>query len=212
MKKSLIMVLMLGLVMFSGCKKTSIAKVDINLVMKQYTMILEANKTLTAEGSALENQSRKSINEINDLKQEIAMLEGDAKAKKEELLKRKTDQLRTNMGKNRTLMQQKRNDLMVKAFAKIKAVLERKAKDAGYDVVLDTRPVFYSSENVVDITSEVIGILNAEYAISSSQGSVQDAAVSEVAVPEVSVPEVAETQEVVEEKATEAKAEATKSE
>lgn len=212
MKKSLIMVLMLGLVMFSGCKKTSIAKVDINLVMKQYTMILEANKTLTAEGSALENQSRKSINEINDLKQEIAMLEGDAKAKKEELLKRKTDQLRTSMGKNRTLMQQKRNDLMVKAFAKIKAVLERKAKDAGYDVVLDTRPVFYSSENVVDITSEVIGILNAEYAISSSQGSVQDAAVSEVAVPEVSVPEVAETQEVVEEKATEAKAEATKSE
>lgn len=191
MKKSMMLVLLAGLVMFSGCKKTTIAKVDVNLVMKEYNMIIEANKTLSEAASAVDLDGKKAVKEINDLKQEISMLEGDAKAKKEELLKRKTENLRTKMGQSRMSLQQQRNDLMVKAFGKIKAVLEAKAKDSGYDVVMDSRPIFYSSENVVDITKEVISILNSEYAVRNSQDFLTEMAPKQE-VEEVKMEEVKE--------------------
>lgn len=169
MRKSVILCLLLGLVMFSGCKKTTIAKVDVNLVMKQYSMIIEGNKKLSDAASAADLDSKKAIKEINELKQQIGMLEGEEKTKKEELLKRKTENLRSKMGQNRSVLQQQRNDLMVSAFAEIKKVLEAKAKESGYDIVMDSRPIFYSNENVMDITNEVIGVLNAEYAIADSK-------------------------------------------
>lgn len=140
-------------------KEYKIGYVDLAKIFDEYKKTKESEKTLTEKGKIKEEERKKLVDELRKLKDEQSMLSDKAKAEKQTVIDGKIKNLQDFDRKTRDELVKQRNDLLGSIMKDIEKVVDSYAKEAGYDMVLNSRTLLYGAEQY-DLTSEVLNRLN----------------------------------------------------
>ena len=140
-------------------KEYKIGYVNLAKVFEDYKKTKDAEKILTDKGNTKTAERTKMLEELKKLKDEQALLSDKGKAEKQTIIDNKAKALQDFDKKTREDLYKERNDALSGIMKDIEKVVEAYAKEAGYDMVVDTRMLLYGSEQN-DLTAEVLGRLN----------------------------------------------------
>jgi len=165
MKKLFIFVMVFSL--FVGCfariayAEAKIGYVDIRKAFYEYEKTKALRNDVEKKAEEYEKTREEKIKELSKLRDEVDLLEGKAKAAKE-------DQINGLLVKLQAFDRDERQKLMNSENEMYKAGIEDIAKAAqqigaqeSYDFILDSRNVMYAKETF-DLTDKVVVILNKE--------------------------------------------------
>ncbi|MFH1836608.1 MAG: OmpH family outer membrane protein [Candidatus Omnitrophota bacterium] len=122
-------------------------------------------KTKEEELRAYEEEQQKKqkemIDEITELRGEAEMLSAEAKEKKRPEIEKKIVALQDFENEVRKELLNRKNDIYKEIADDIQSVVDEVGEAGGYDYILDSRSVIYTSGNL-DITDEVIKKIKAK--------------------------------------------------
>jgi Skp family chaperone for outer membrane proteins len=181
MKIKLLLTLLSSLTLLSGVAQANIKvlTIDIDKTFNEFHKVIEARKKfdekianankevqlMVEEGQGLSKQLQESVAKINN----PALADG-AKVKAREAateiqrkLKQKENDINQYRKRMATTLKQRQQNIINLHMTDIKDIINQVAEDKGADLVLNKsgNNVFYSRESY-EITSDVIGILNAD--------------------------------------------------
>ena len=140
-------------------KEYKIGYADLAKVFDEYKKTKESEKTLEEKGKVKEADRKKMVDELRKLKDEQALLAEKAQAEKQKIIDEKIKVLQDFDRKIRDELMKERNDLLGGIMKDIEKVVMDYAKEAGYDLVLNSRTLLYGAE-AYDVTAEVLKRLN----------------------------------------------------
>jgi len=153
-----------GLFGIAVCEKANAAEyklgyVDLAKVFDEYKKTKESEKSLEEKGKAKEADRKKMVDELKKLKDEQALLSEKAKAEKQKAIDDKIKILQDFDRIARDELMKERNDRLAAIMKDIEGVVTVYAKEAGYDLIVNSRALLYGSEQY-DLTKEVLSRLN----------------------------------------------------
>ncbi|MFA4981610.1 MAG: OmpH family outer membrane protein [Candidatus Omnitrophota bacterium] len=140
-------------------KEYKLAYVDLAKVFDEYKKTKDSEKNLEEKGKAKEAERNKMVDELRKLKDEQALLSEKGKADKQKVIDEKIKVLQAFDSKAQAELMKERNDLLGGIMKDIEKVIGDYAKEAGYDIVLNSRMLLYGGEQY-DVTAEVLKRLN----------------------------------------------------
>ncbi len=140
-------------------KEYKIGYVDLAKVFDDYKKTKDSEKTLNEQGKAKEAEMKKMIDELKKLRDEQALLSDKAKAEKQAAIDRKRMALQEFERSTRDQLVKERNDILAGIMKDIEKVVADYSKEKGYDIVMNSRMLLYSSQQD-DLTAEVLSRLN----------------------------------------------------
>jgi len=140
-------------------KEYKIGYVDLAKVFDEYKKTKESEKSLEEKGKAKEADRKKMVDELKKLKDEQALLSEKAKAEKQKTIDDKIKVLQDFDRSVRDELMKERNDRLAAIMKDIEGVVTIYAKEAGYDLIVNSRALLYGSEQY-DLTKEVLSRLN----------------------------------------------------
>lgn len=139
------------------------AYVDVAKVFDEYQKTKDNDQQLQAAGKKKEMERDNLVHEIRQMKDEMALLRDDAKAKKQEMLDQKIKTLEQfDEGARQTLGEQ-RNEVVKEIFKDIDDTVQRHGERAGLDFILNERALLYHNPQH-DISKTITDELNKNYA------------------------------------------------
>lgn len=139
------------------------AYVDLAKVFDGYQKTKDNDKSLQDAGKKKESERDTIVHEIRQMKDELALLSEDARAKKQETLEgRLRDLAEFDRGARQELGEQ-RNKLVGEISKDIDDLVKRFGERKGFDYILNERALVYHRADL-DVTAEVLVELNKEYA------------------------------------------------
>lgn len=144
--------------------------IDLSKIFDQYTKTQVSSLALEEEGKARQEDEAKMRAEIRRLKDELELLSEKGKEKKLAEIDTKIKQLKDFIEESRNELTGKTRSIMREIMEDIETVIEEYGKSKNYDLVLNDnsvlpyshRAVLYHHESM-DLTNEIIKILNAKY-------------------------------------------------
>ena len=136
-----------------------IGYVDMGKVFGEYSKTKESEKVLEDKGKVKEGERKKIIDEIRKLKDEQGLLSDKAKAEKQAVIDDKVKALQEFDRKTRDDLLKERNDKLGLILKDIEKVIADYSKEQGYDFILDSRMLLYTTEKM-DLTGEILKRLN----------------------------------------------------
>ncbi len=163
-KKSLILVLMVAALVLAGSVSSYAADgkvgfVDLRKAFYDYSKTKTFETQLNDLTSTREGGRNKMVEEVTKMRDEIQMLQGDAKNKKQADMDNKIATLQEYDRETRQQLLNKKNDMFKEVIDDIQKVVETIGKANGYDYILDSRNVMYGKEEL-DLTNQVVTQLN----------------------------------------------------
>ena len=138
------------------------AYVDVAKVFDEYQKTKENDRVLQESGKKKEEERDTLVHEIRQLKDELVLLADDAKAKKQETLQAKMQELQDfDQGARATLGEQ-RNKVVKDIFKDIDDTIQRYGERSALDVVFNERALLYHNPKY-DVTKDITDELNAGY-------------------------------------------------
>lgn len=141
--------------------KIKIGYVDFERAFNEYHKTKEGNAILAKEKTAKEDEGRKLVESVNQMRKEAELLSQNAKKQKEDEIRIKIRELKEFTELTRRGLIQKRNTMWKKIFDEIRTVVKLKGQKEGYNLIFDEKALIFK-EDVLDITDEVIRELNKE--------------------------------------------------
>ena len=133
--------------------------IDLAKVFDEYKKTKESEKVLEEKGKAKEADRKKYVDELRKLKDEQALLSEKAKAEKQKVIEDKIKVLQDFDKVVRDELMKERNDRLAVIMKDIEGVVTAYAKEAGYDLVANSRALLYGSDQY-DLTKEILSRLN----------------------------------------------------
>lgn len=164
-KISLVVAVISGLAMLGVSAGTVFAKelkigyMDPVNVLNEYSKTKESEKAFEEKRKTKESERRKMVDEISKLKDEQALLSDKAKAEKQGAIDEKMKVLQAFDRKAQGELMSEGNTMLGGIQKDIEKVVTDYAKEAGYDIVLNSRVLMYGKEEL-DFTNEIIKRLN----------------------------------------------------
>lgn len=164
MKVKKILLVFLGFFCLSVFSQSGkIGYVDIKKVFENYEKAKKVQESFRKEVDEEQKNMDKLQEEIKKLQEEYEkkkdMLKPEERTKRENEIKNKIQEFSKRWTETKRKLDEKGNALEEQLFNEIKSVISEYAKKNGYLVVIDSRLILYG-ENSVDITDEIIKILN----------------------------------------------------
>ena len=163
-KRALAAVLILSFVLsgaaFSHAADGKVGFVDLRKAFYDYGKTKTFETQLNDLTVKREGDRNKMVEDITKMRDEVQMLQGDAKTKKQTEIDNKIAVLQEYDRETRQQLLNKKNDMFKEVIDDIQKVVESIGKANGYDYILDSRNVMYGKENL-DLTDQVVSQLNA---------------------------------------------------
>ncbi len=140
-------------------KEYKIGYVDLAKVFDEYYKTKESSKVIEDKGKAKETERKKIVDEIRKLKDEQELLSDKAKTEKQKTIDDKIRNLQEFDKKTRDELVKERNDAIGGIMKEIEKVVTSYSKEAGYDLILNSRTLLYGIEEL-DLTEEMLKRLN----------------------------------------------------
>ena len=139
------------------------AFVDVANVFDNYMKTKDNDRTLQDSGKKKEEERDALVHEIRQMKDELALMSDDAKAKKQETLNAKMKELQDFDRDARQALGEQRNKVVREIFKDIDDTVQRLGERKAVDMVFNERALLYHNPKN-DMTKEVIDELNKGYA------------------------------------------------
>jgi len=136
--------------------------VDVAKVFDDYEKTKQNDEELQKEGQSREQERETMVAEIRQLKDELALMDGDAKEKKREEIQKKVDALQDFDREIRRDLGGRRNKIVQEIFQDIDDTIQRYGERKGLDVVFNERALVYRKDKF-DVTEEILTELNKNY-------------------------------------------------
>lgn len=140
-------------------KPLKLGYINASKVFDSYNKTKDADDKLAKEAEKKNAERSKLVEEVNKLRDEIALLSEGEKKKKEARLSEKTRALQDFDNETKTSLQRQRNDIVKEIFQEIDGVIKDYGKKNGYDVIFDDRLMVYGSD-ALDVSDDIINTLN----------------------------------------------------
>ena len=136
-----------------------VAYVDVATIFDGYQRTKASDTNLKQKGDAKEAELKGKMTELEKLRQNLELLNSDAREAKTKEIEEKTEELqrfRTNTARD---LGRERNKIADELLKEIQQAVHDYAKASGFSLVLDVRSVLFGQE-AYDITDEVLATLN----------------------------------------------------
>jgi len=149
-------------------RKTAIAAeasyvyVDVAVLFDEYQKTKDNDEVLKTLGESKEKERETLVKDIRGLKDELVLLNDDAKAQKQEQLDEKIRKLQDFDRDAKRELGERRNKLVREIFKDIDDVVQRFGERKGYDLILNERALLYHNAKF-DVTQEILKELNKGY-------------------------------------------------
>ncbi|OQX54140.1 MAG: hypothetical protein B5M48_01585 [Candidatus Omnitrophica bacterium 4484_213] len=151
-------IFLLGIGQIALSAEVKIGYVDVEEVFNSHKKTEELNNKLQADQKETKKETEKRMKEIERLREESKLLSEKAKKKKEKVIEQKTKELQDFVLRTRQNLLEERNKMMKEILGDIDKVIQQKAKEGSYDLILDSHVLLYGSEGL-DLTDEIIKAL-----------------------------------------------------
>ncbi|MBI4775920.1 MAG: OmpH family outer membrane protein [Deltaproteobacteria bacterium] len=146
---------------------TKIAIIDLQQCLNESMEGKRAKKVLEAKNAKLKLRLDAAQGELDKLQSEIEkqgmVLSAEVLQEKERDLRKKQRELKDMVRDFNDEMKEEENTMKLEIFKDLDAVLQKVAKDGGWDIILEKRTVLYSVPGN-DITGKVIEAYDAQTA------------------------------------------------
>ena len=145
---------------FSHAADGKVGFVDLRKAFYDYNKTKTYETQLNDITAKRDSDRNKMVEAITKMRDEVQMLQGDAKTKKQTEIDGKIAVLQEHDRETRQQLLNKKNDMFKEVIDDIQKVVENIGKANGYDYILDSRNVMYGKETL-DLTNQVVTQLNA---------------------------------------------------
>ena len=146
-----------------------IGVVNVDRVFKEYKATQTKEKELEKISTGKVEEREKIVSDIRNLRDELALLNEENRAKQRQTIEGKLRQLAAFDQQTKEALRDQKEQAVDGLLKEIEQVVTSFAKERGYDLILSNRAVLYGVETV-DLTNEVISILNQKYAKATPGG------------------------------------------
>jgi outer membrane protein len=136
--------------------------VDVAVLFDEYQKTKDNDEVLKNLGQSKEQERDSLVNEIRALKDELVLLNDEAKTQKQEALDDRIRKLQDFDRDAKRELGEKRNKLVREIFKDIDDVVQRFGERKGYDMILNERALLYRNPKL-DVTQEILKELNKNY-------------------------------------------------
>ena len=148
--------------------EVKVGYIDPDRILTSYKPYQDAQKEYMSYESELERDYRKQENELKKMQEDYerkALLMSEQRKQEEQraILKKQEELQRflSEIGSQQGKLARKNQELSAPILAKVNEVVQRVAKENGYDFVLNTTALAYANE-AHDLTEEVTKVLEKE--------------------------------------------------
>ena len=153
-------IFVLGALAFSAqAKDGKIGYVDLRRAFYEYDKTKTFEDELNKLTDARQAERTKKVETISKLRDELELLSGNARNKKQGQVEEKIADLNEYDRATRQQLLNKKNDMFREVIDDIQGVVDGMGKKGNYDYILDSRNIMYSKEDF-DLTDQVIKKLN----------------------------------------------------
>lgn len=138
------------------------AFVDVAKVFDEYNKTKDNDSVLKEMGQSKEQERENLVNEIRALKDELVLMNDDAKVAKQEALDKKIRDLQDFDRETKRELGERRSKLVREIFQDIDDVVQRYGEKKGYDMIFNERALLYHNPKL-DTTAEILAELNKAY-------------------------------------------------
>ena len=138
------------------------AYVDVAKVFDSYQKTKDNDRVLQESGKKKEEERDALVHEIRQIKDEMALLNDDAKNKKQDTLTGKMKELQAFDQDARQNLGEQRNKVVREIFKDIDDTVQRIGERKGLDMIFNERALLYHTSKM-DLTKEVTDELNKGY-------------------------------------------------
>lgn len=139
-----------------------IAYIDVAKVFDAYLKTKDNDRTLQQSGKKKEEERDAIVHEIRQAKDELALLNDDAKAKKQDSMANKMKELQSFDAETRRVLGEQRNKVVREIFKDIDDEIQKYGQAKGLDLIYNERALLYHSTKM-DATKDIIDALNKAY-------------------------------------------------
>ena len=164
MRKILILSL-LGIFLFTGigfAQGEKVGFVDLSRSFDEYSKTKDFDKELEAKGDVRQDQREKLVKEIRRMRDELELMNERAKETKEVDIEAKIKSLQGFDQEAKTELTKERDDMVRDILKEMNAVIREYGDQNGFSIILNDRVLLYGN-SALDITDDIIGILNDSY-------------------------------------------------
>ena len=136
--------------------------VDVAKVFDEYAKTKENDRILQESGKKKEEERDSFVREVRQMKDELALLADDAKAKKQEALSKKIKELQDFDAETRQALGEQRNAVVREIFKDIDDTVQGIGQKKGLELVFNDRALLFRNPKL-DLTREVADQLNKNY-------------------------------------------------
>ena len=136
--------------------------VDVAKIFDEFQKTKENDRVLQEAGKKKEDERDSFVREIRQMKDELALLSDDAKAKKQEALSKKIKDLQDFDNDTRQALGEQRNGVVREIFKDIDTAVQAVGQKKGLDLVFNDRALLYHNPKL-DLTREITDQLNKNY-------------------------------------------------
>ena len=141
---------------------TRVGMVNLNKIFKEYEGTKSREEGLEKLSSAKQQEREKMVDGIRQMKDELALLNDEARAQKRESIEEQLRKLAAFDQDARESIRGKRDEALQSTLDEIEQVVTAYAKENNFQLVLSDRAVLYGVQTM-DVTDPVIAILNQRY-------------------------------------------------
>lgn len=138
-----------------------IGYVDLRKAFYEYNKSKNFETQLNDATGKREGDRAKLVEEITKMRDELQMLQADAKTKKQGEVDTKIAALQDFDRETRQQLLTKKNDMFKEVIDDIQKIVEAMGKSGGYDYIMDSRNIMYGKPEY-DLTAQVITQLNSQ--------------------------------------------------
>ena len=135
--------------------------VNLAKVFDGYQRTKTSDATLEKEGKQKEAELEGRMNELKKLRQNLELLNDEAREAKTREVEEKTEELQRFRSSTARNLQRERDTIAKDILQEIQDALEEYAKANGFSVILDAQALLYG-QTALDVTNDVLTLLNGK--------------------------------------------------
>ena len=139
---------------------------NVDRVFKEYKATQSKEAEIEKFSTGKQEDREKRVAEIRGLRDELALLNEENRAKQRQTIEEKLRSLALFDQEVKESLRDQKEQAVEALLKEIEQVVTTFGKERGYDLILTNRAVLYGVETI-DLTGEVVGILNQRYSKNS---------------------------------------------
>lgn len=166
--KKILAVILTGIFLFSisapvfSESQGKIGYIDLSRSFDEYQKTKDFDKELEGKGDMKQKEREKVVQEIRKMREELELMNKDAREKKETDIEAKIKSLQDFDQEAKTDLTRERDNMVKDILKEMSDVIKEYGEKNGYSIIVNDRVLLYGDSGM-DLTNEIIKILNDKY-------------------------------------------------